>query len=545
MNTYFIKVFFTFLILFSGTCISQSWQWASQIKNTCLNGPLDLYSLMTDGADTYGLGAFSDCITIDQDTLICNGRNDMFLVKYDAIGNVIWDKRIGGDATDISTNEFAFGVIDTINQCIYIAGNFSGAMQLSPTITIHGALIGSSTFLAKIDLNGDFVWARVIGDNFDNDIFPFLQPDGRILTSGYAWDTTYVDSQMILQGNFIARFDTAGNCLWAKTIIEPAIPAYISASFIEDDIILAGIFNSSSLTIDTISMICKGGYDGYVARLDSLGHVKWVQHFGASGNDRTGNVYVDQSDNIYLGGTFTDSLVFDTITLVNNGSDLFLAKFNAFGNIYWLKQGHSTGADNFILDLTALPNSEIAVSGWFSGSVSLDNQNMSTAFDSDMFLAKFDANGICVGVDHFGEGKGFNLVKDNSDVLICSGVFSGTVNLGNTSLNSIGGYEDIFIAKHNTLTEISDPVERHSNSLLIYANPNQGSCTIQIPNEFRNEKYLTLKVYGQKGELLKFIQFELNSEVITLNMEPKATGVYTAILSNGKKQFSGKIVFEE
>ncbi|HNP98705.1 MAG TPA: T9SS type A sorting domain-containing protein, partial [Bacteroidia bacterium] len=71
-----------------------------------------------------------------------------------------------------------------------------------------------------------------------------------------------------------------------------------------------------------------------------------------------------------------------------------------------------------------------------------------------------------------------------------------------------------------------------------------GICNIQVPEEFRGEKSLTLKVYGQNGALLKLISIDPGNSHVDLTIENEAKGIYTAILSNGKKQFTGKIIFE-
>jgi len=83
----------------------------------------------------------------------------------------------------------------------------------------------------------------------------------------------------------------------------------------------------------------------------------------------------------------------------------------------------------------------------------------------------------------------------------------------------------------------------NDDKLFIYANPTTGLCNINIPSAFEHEKNLLLYVYDQQGRLLKQTTIEMSEETIKLNMEALAKGMYTAVLSNGKKQFSGKIIF--
>ena len=84
---------------------------------------------------------------------------------------------------------------------------------------------------------------------------------------------------------------------------------------------------------------------------------------GATDYDHTSALVVDVNNNIYLTGTFySDSITFDSITLYNNSnSNIFIAKFDPFGNVLWAKS-----SENRMLtlgdDLTVNANGEIFLS---------------------------------------------------------------------------------------------------------------------------------------------------------------------------------------
>ncbi|GAB4291504.1 MAG: hypothetical protein Kow0068_16780 [Marinilabiliales bacterium] len=107
------------------------------------------------------------------------------------------------------------------------------------------------------------------------------------------------------------------------------------------------------------------------------------------------------------------------------------------------------------------------------------------------------------------------------------------------------GYEDFLIAKLDTTTGSNEEnIKTYPTQLIIYANPNNGKCNIKIPEDFINEQNLTLYIYDNSGKLLQQTKFEMNEEEIKLNIEKEAKGVYNVVLSNGKKVYKGKIVFE-
>jgi hypothetical protein len=89
-----------------------------------------------------------------------------------------------------------------------------------------------------------------------------------------------------------------------------------------------------------------------------------------------------------------------------------------------------------------------------------------------------------------------------------------------------------------------DEVEDLGGGIIIYPNPTTGTCTLTIPEEFLYENHLTLSIYAPSGKLLQQIPIKQNSESFPFQIEQKAAGVYPVVLSNGKRSFRGKIVFE-
>jgi hypothetical protein len=106
------------------------------------------------------------------------------------------------------------------------------------------------------------------------------------------------------------------------------------------------------------------------------------------------------------------------------------------------------------------------------------------------------------------------------------------------------GMKDIFIAKCTPIIGGEEEKSKPQNQLLIYANPNTGKCNITIPEEFNNEDNLILKIIDGNGKIIQQSRVEFAEGKIRLDIRAQAKGMYTAVLSNGKKSYSGKIVFE-
>ena len=89
-----------------------------------------------------------------------------------------------------------------------------------------------------------------------------------------------------------------------------------------------------------------------------------------------------------------------------------------------------------------------------------------------------------------------------------------------------------------------EDIEDSQSQLLIYPNPTTGTSTITIPEEFLHEETLTLSIYDATGVLVQQIQLNNETEDFGLKLDQKAKGVYIVTLSNGRKIYRGKIVFE-
>jgi hypothetical protein len=185
----------------------------------------------------------------------------------------------------------------------------------------------------------------------------------------------------------------------------------------------------------------------------------------------------------------------------------------------------------------------VYVTGSFSGSATFGTFNLTASTPEDMFIARYDSSGSCIGVRHAGQGIGYSAITNGNGSCILTGNFSNSMTLGSTTLTS-HGYEDIFIAKIDAIIGVGELFRMTNNQLIIYANPNEGKCTVKIPDEFLHEQNLVLTIYDNSGKLIQQKTLTLNEDKIKLSLEEQARGMYNVTLSNGKKSYNGKIIFE-
>src|ERR1035438_8137292 len=140
------------------------------------------------------------------------------------------------------------------------------------------------------------------------------------------------------------------------------------------------------------------------------------------------SVAVDASGDSYVTGVFTSPMIiFDYDTLRNAnapGEAIFLVKYDESGNVLWAKSPVGT---EYAYGLSVAVNNSgnIYVTGFFWGSVTFGSFVLN-ADRSDIFLAKYDGNGIVIWAESFGgndEDVGQSVATDGSGNVFVTGYF--------------------------------------------------------------------------------------------------------------------------
>ena len=124
-------------------------------------------SIATDAnGNVLVIGHFtSPTITFGTTTLInTNAFSDIFIVKYDANGNVLWAKSASG-----KTQDTGIGITTDANGNILVTGGFTSSTITFGITTLSNAdtsLGGADIFIVKYDTNGNVLWAKSAGGNY-------------------------------------------------------------------------------------------------------------------------------------------------------------------------------------------------------------------------------------------------------------------------------------------------------------------------------------------------------------------------------------------
>jgi len=196
----------------------------------------------------------SPTIVFGTTTLTNQGSYDIFTVKYDPSGNVIWAKTAGGPGMDN-----VYNICLDNNSNIYLAGNYySDSFTFGSSTVTNSSSATGNILLLKYDSAGNPIWIRSAGGP-QNDFGISLDSDlnGNVTLFGWFSSPTMDFGNNIVTSSgpddlFLVKYDPSGNDLWA---INAGCSDYLDAGDIvinaEGESFITGAFYCESLTLGT------------------------------------------------------------------------------------------------------------------------------------------------------------------------------------------------------------------------------------------------------------------------------------------------------
>ena len=535
--------------------IGQECYWSSHAGGTLADGAGVMGS--DKNGNVYISGStHSQICYFNTDSLFLGYFNQSFIVKYDAEGNEVWIKPFSGPSESFEDGYISVGgIVDTIHNTILGAGHFYNYLTLGDT-NLYGS--GQTVFVMKMDLDGHVIWARTGGGGGSDFALGITYDEfGNIYISGSNEHEANFNGTVIPSGGFLAKYGTDGDLVWVKNKFRnfnlyPSNPDFpfteappFNILYSNRKLLVNGNLRNDTIIIDTITIIKTLGYvSSYLASFDTSGNIEWIRRAGNPKGTCGGQFTVDSSGDIFITGIFTKTGIFGNDTLTNTVAfnDCFLAKYTSDGGLIWVKQLNSTIAANG-RGVSSNNNGDIYLAGFFDGKACFGSDTLISGSWSDMFLARYSSEGNCQGVRQYSFGTINDFTIDQAGNIFLAGNFQNSLTIGPNTFTSYGD-DDIFVAKCGEITGIGEQKPLPPNQLVIYANPNEGKCSIVLPEEFRYEQHLTLSIYNNQGKIIQQSPVVIIGDKVSLNISAEAKGIYTAIITNGKKNYSGKIVLD-
>ncbi len=426
----------------------------------------------------------------------CGG--EMFIVKSDSIGNILWVKNYTG----MGNTEWPQTInCDSIGN-IYIGGYFDSNKFIigNDTLINMEPFYYRDIYLLKLDPNGDPIWSKRWGGSKTEELNHMaLDNLGNIYITGLFRSDSIAFGNIIVEKYdttinnpndhdfYVAKISPQGIPLWAHSYGGDYITE-CNAIVVDqnNNAFIAGNFQCDSLRFGDTTFYNDEYIAPFMVKFDASGNIIWANHKKITQSLKYNNMTIDNNGKLYVIG--------DAYFNVNIGgssinSKIFLAGFDNNGNELWGKGICNRGTSEEILSIDS--HNDIIVS--FSGFSSIAD-SLSLPDSLDLFLIKYSNIGDKVWATNYGNAWNFcyGMALNNNSIYL-AGKYGGDMVYGDSIL--VGGAADIFVAKLNGGGSSGIYENTTNSTLFLYPNPSNGQFIIKNPLN-------TIEIYDFKGTLL-------------------------------------------
>jgi hypothetical protein len=224
------------------------------------------------------------------------GYSDIYLIKSDSVGNILWKKTYGATGPD------GVGAL---------ALTSDGGYLLAGSTSSFGAG-GNDVLLLKTDGNGDTLWAKTYGDTANESFLSIdMTSDGGYILVGSTNSSGAGNNDV-----YLLKTDSVGNLMWARTYGGPLNDNGVTVLQTSNGYIISGSSEDST-----------GQYRVYLIKTNSNGSVTWSEILAVGLNCYGGSVLLASDGGYFIFVSFIDHIE--------------ILKINSVGNFIWGKHLYS------------------------------------------------------------------------------------------------------------------------------------------------------------------------------------------------------------
>ncbi len=320
------------------------------------------------------------------------GREDVWIVRVDGDGNLIWDRTFGGPAIDR-----ARGIVETQDGGLAIAG-----------ATESKGKGDYDAWVIKLNAAGALVWDRTFGGPSTDWASAIVETsDGGLAIGAYTQPSPDEEFDF-----WVIRLDADGSTIWERSFGGEGLDwANAIAELQDGSLAVAGHTESKG----------AGGADMWLLNLDATGVLLWERTFGGPGRDFATAVGATRDGGVVVAGPVEPG---------ETKVDIQLVKLDANGEVVWDRTFGGPN-DDWVRAVKETQDGGHAAAGYRMS----DDGGL-----YDAWILKLDRNGALVWDQTFGD-------DGNEWTRALVELPDGTLALGGDNWSKGAGKSDVWVLK--------------------------------------------------------------------------------------------------
>lgn len=302
----------------------------------------------------YAVVGFTE--STDGDVSENNGLSDIWVLKLDAFGNILWEKSHGFSGIDQGLS-----IIQTSDNGFIITGvlDVSASGGNGNDKTFHKNHAGGDYWALKLDVNGGKIWRRYFGGTFTDTAYDVIETsdNGFLLVGSSDSMDVDVSNNKGEYDYWVVKIDSNGTMVWEKSYGGSQIDEAKSIVKTTDgNYLILGDSRSNDHDVSN----SKGAADIWLIKISETGKLLWKKSYGGSSFD-TGRHITSTVDGGFL---LVGSSRSEDGDVVNNQgqNDAWIIKIDETGAMEWQKTVGGSEID-FMYGITELNDKSIIAVG--------------------------------------------------------------------------------------------------------------------------------------------------------------------------------------
>ena len=309
------------------------------------------YKVIQTNDDGFVVTGFSK--SIDGNVSANEGFEDIWLLKLDTFGTIVWQINTGFSGTDKG-----FSVTQTSDGGYFLGGILDVSASGGLGNKRQQRHAGGDFWGIKLSGNGTIEWRKYFGGTNTDTCYDVVETtNGYLMIGSSDSDDVDIKNNKGAYDVWVVKIDKTGTLLWEKSFGgSQTDEAYQIVKTNDNHFLLVGETSSTDKDVGNQN----GGADIWVLKIDTDGNIVWQKTFGGTHFDVGKSIKSTEDGGFLIAGN-TRSLDKD-ITENKGNNDVWALKINSSGKLLWQKTVGGSDID-LAFDIVELSDNSIIVVG--------------------------------------------------------------------------------------------------------------------------------------------------------------------------------------